>query len=737
MLEPPLFNSNLLFIMKNNAISLLGALCLLASPLDLLGFSDKNTPKTVLSENCVLVVNIWTGAVSTDWADPDNWLDGEAPTAADDVEIPNEANDPVISAAAVAKSVWVQAGASLTINAATSLTINGSSSASGLSIAFFNEGTVGNSGSLVIGSASASGEYGLANAATFTNNTGASIAVDRTTAIALWVSGGSFTNSGSIALGSAASIGSNGIINEAVFSNSASGTITINRTADGALTNDISGTFTNAGGITIGNSAITGGIGVENRNLFNHNGGTLAISKTGDKALLNTSGTFTNNSTLNIGAASGSVGPTGLWNDANFTNNSTLNINRSSLAALYNSGTFTNAATINIGVSSAIGQYGLHNQGAFNNSTGGTINLNRSLEAALWNNLGTFTNSAAISIGATVNVANLCLKNEDTFINNGTITAANGTASNQNGAFKGTGTFSGVPFLNESTASIAPGNSAGCLAFSSGLTSLSTINIEIGGLSACTQHDKINVTGTADINGSTLDATLVGNPSFTNGNAVTVLSATSRTGTFATVSLPPNWFVNYTPTAVILSYGAVLPIELARFTARPAGLNARLDWTTFSESDNRGFDVERSADGVDFEKIGFAAGHGTTVEEHSYLFFDKKPLSGRGFYRLRQVDFNGESGLSPVVSVEMGRGHGFETFPNPVTTGERVNLTFSQVEPDEPIGLCLFDAAGRLVLQRELAAGAGFIETKGMAPGIYRLEAQTAREAFRRALVLN
>src|SRR5687768_18541767 len=96
--------------------------------------------------------NIWTGATSTAWNTPTNWSTGQVPTATDDVIITPATNKPVISTTgAVAKTVEVQFGTTLTIQSSGSLAVNGSRNINGFTTAFYNNGTVGNSGGLLIG----------------------------------------------------------------------------------------------------------------------------------------------------------------------------------------------------------------------------------------------------------------------------------------------------------------------------------------------------------------------------------------------------------------------------------------------------------------------------------------------------------------------------------------------------------------------------------------------------------
>ncbi|MES2776937.1 MAG: hypothetical protein V4722_22360 [Bacteroidota bacterium] len=263
----------------------------------------------------------WTGAVSTAWNTAGNWSAG-VPDATDDVTIPNVTNDPLISVAgALAKSVTVQSGGILTISAAGTLTINGS-----VLQGLLNEGTVQNHGSIAIGNVSAVGEYGIWNKAVFNNSSGAQIAVARTSSGQLFNStvNGVFTNAGSISLGvNAYSIG-DGIVNMgALFNNNTGGQINIDRITRYGIINESSGVMNNAGIINIGSQA--GGeimfYGITAAATLNNNvGGQININRC-VQGIYAFSGTFSNAGSVTIGALGG---VTNLFNNqgsGTFSNN--------------------------------------------------------------------------------------------------------------------------------------------------------------------------------------------------------------------------------------------------------------------------------------------------------------------------------------------------------------------------------------------------------------------------------
>ena len=223
----------------------------------------------VLGQNLFAATLTWTGTTSTNWATPTNWSTGNIPTASDDIIINSTpSNQPSIGTAALANSVEVQTGATLTISAAGSLTINGNKTFGSLTGSFFNYGTVQNNGQLTIGSTAAGGASGLLNAGTFNNNAGANINIDRSTDTGLNNNGGGsgstviFNNAGTIIIGALASVGSAGLANGRTFNNIDCGKIIIKRQP---LLNYIGSIFNNGAYVQVDNT-------LTNEGTFRNNG---------------------------------------------------------------------------------------------------------------------------------------------------------------------------------------------------------------------------------------------------------------------------------------------------------------------------------------------------------------------------------------------------------------------------------------------------------------------------------
>ena len=95
-----------------------------------------------------------------------------------------------------------------------------------------------------------------------------------------------------------------------------------------------------------------------------------------------------------------------------------------------------------------------------------------------------------------------------------------------------------------------------------------------------------------------------------------------------------------------------LPVSLVSFTAAPRGNIVALNWTTATEKNNAGFEVQRSANGTDFTTLAKVTGAGNSQTVKAYQYLDATPLSTIAYYRLKQLDFDGTATYGPVASVQ-------------------------------------------------------------------------------------
>jgi len=124
-----------------------------------------------------------------------------------------------------------------------------------------------------------------------------------------------------------------------------------------------------------------------------------------------------------------------------------------------------------------------------------------------------------------------------------------------------------------------------------------------------------------------------------------------------------------------------VPVELTSFVASVTGNNVLLQWTTASELNNLGFEVERKSENSGYETVGFITGSGTTTEQRSYLFNDSKVPDGQYFYRLKQIDFNGQFNFSYEIEVEVNSPAVYaleQNYPNPFNPSTTINFSIAE-----------------------------------------------------------
>jgi len=125
----------------------------------------------------------------------------------------------------------------------------------------------------------------------------------------------------------------------------------------------------------------------------------------------------------------------------------------------------------------------------------------------------------------------------------------------------------------------------------------------------------------------------------------------------------------------------VVPVEFTTFSATAQNGKVNLVWETASETNNKGFEVQRSLDNQNFSNVGYVTGKGTTTKTSSYNFTDDFAVSGKVYYRLKQIDFDGTSAFSNTIEVESNMITGFELFqnyPNPFNPSTSINFTVSE-----------------------------------------------------------
>jgi hypothetical protein len=178
---------------------------------------------------------------------------------------------------------------------------------------------------------------------------------------------------------------------------------------------------------------------------------------------------------------------------------------------------------------------------------------------------------------------------------------------------------------------------------------------------------------------------------------------------------PDNW--------ILKNVNSIVPVELISFSGRVENGKTILEWTTATESNNQGFEIQRSLDKSHFNTIGFVEGNGSTTERNDYRFVDEG-IKGKVYYRLKQIDFNGTFSYSDIVeingvtvtTIELG-----QNYPNPFNPSTK--LTY-QIGEAGFVNLRVYDVLGNEVVtlvNKEMQAGSYEIvfDAKNMPSGIY------------------
>ncbi len=157
---------------------------------------------------------------------------------------------------------------------------------------------------------------------------------------------------------------------------------------------------------------------------------------------------------------------------------------------------------------------------------------------------------------------------------------------------------------------------------------------------------------------------------------------------------------------------SVLPVTLTNFKGTKTAEGVTLNWSTSSETNNKGFEVEGSSNGTDFETIGFVAGKGTSNRLNQYSFNYSNEL-GATYFRLKQIDVDGEFSYSETIRLT-NEEISIEITPNPFSD----QIVISSENKEMPVIAEVFDMSGK---SKVISQGIGNvnIQTSELAEGVY------------------
>lgn len=299
-----------------------------------------------------------------------------------------------------------------------------------------------------------------------------------------------------------------------------------------------------------------------------------------------------------------------------------------------------------------------------------------------------------------------------------------------------------------------------CVFDQSGATSLTSIYIDgvldVTSASGNNHETPLNLTNTADLvigaksvsygtkfTGSLDNIRLFRypmTPTQINADMTAIVSA-------STPNLIAAWdFENVTGTNVpdvsgnghtgIISGPVVLPVNFISFNGKAKGNMVQLEWATATEQNNSYFEVERSSSGVDFSTILKAAAKENNTLKQVYQLTDFNPEPGINYYRLKQVDIDGESSYyDKIIAITVLSGKSNETilYPNPASQFTRIKLSGENKATFEVI-----DLTGAIFpLDYHRQGDEYILNTSTLKEGLYILKAKTDNRVLTEKLMIN
>jgi len=223
----------------------------------------------------------------------------------------------------------------------------------------------------------------------------------------------------------------------------------------------------------------------------------------------------------------------------------------------------------------------------------------------------------------------------------------------------------------------------------------------------------VNVSGTITVNGN-FDNKNNSNSVIINGSMTVYGSFTTGNGSLiagtGSISIPNGPVSNsgtvfgITGTNPCLTFPCVvisaLPIQLVSFYALPLHNFVRLTWSTVSETNNNYFSIERTTDFESVQEVMHINGAGNCSFQMDYSASDTNPLDGISYYRLKQVDFDGQYSYSKWLKIYFSWQKGLKIIPNPLK-GNNLNIIIPQV-PTASTHISIHDMTGKIIYDRNL-----------------------------------
>ncbi|MCI5082080.1 MAG: T9SS type A sorting domain-containing protein [Saprospiraceae bacterium] len=161
----------------------------------------------------------------------------------------------------------------------------------------------------------------------------------------------------------------------------------------------------------------------------------------------------------------------------------------------------------------------------------------------------------------------------------------------------------------------------------------------------------------------------------------------------------------------------IFPVELIDWQAKPQDAGILLSWRTLTETDNAGFEIQHSSNGMDWKHLGFVDGQGHSTALQNYQFMDRAP-SAQNYYRLIQYDYDGQTEIFPIIEMTYESGSEWQVYPNPLPQGHL--LSIRNLRSQAATQLQVLDWTGRIVAEQAIpTASADVALPKHLPKGSY------------------
>ncbi len=257
------------------------------------------------------------------------------------------------------------------------------------------------------------------------------------------------------------------------------------------------------------------------------------------------------------------------------------------------------------------------------------------------------------------------------------------------------------------------------------------------------------ISGTATSGGSVVMNFIPSIDGVQNTATLGVGQATSVNGAYTNIGNSANTTTSITSSSTynpasgnflsLLSTGSnTLPVVLKFFTGSKEEGSVHLKWSTASENNNKGFELQRSINGAKYQVIGFIKGAGNSNITKTYSYTDAHGLTGNICYRLKQIDFDGASAYSKVtcVNIETVKTTEVITTPNPFNTS--LNIKYNSLN-EGSANMQIIDMLGKSHQNTNMSVNKGentlTLDTETLPLGIYFIRITNGTEVTTQRIV--